>query len=74
MNGDSGNASQDEHDEDQEHYLEKIQRLKQTENQVTINCILKELLHIHHQYLFRKLKRQSFVQPRNPISLKNGNK
>lgn len=71
MNGDSGNASQDEHEED---YLEKIQRLKQTENQVTIIRILKEIFHIYHPCLFRKLTHQSFVQPRNLISLKNGNK
>ena len=36
MNGDSGNASQDEHDDDQERYLEKIERLKRTENEVRI--------------------------------------
>jgi hypothetical protein len=38
LNGDSGNASQDEHDDDQEHYFDKIQRLKRTENEV--NTIL----------------------------------
>jgi len=33
VNGDSGNASQEEHDDDQERYLEKIERLKRTENE-----------------------------------------
>ena len=34
VNGDSGNVSQEEHDDDQERYLEKIERLKRTENEV----------------------------------------
>lgn len=34
MNGDSGNVSQDEHDDDQERYFDKIQRLKRRENEV----------------------------------------
>ncbi|UJR23180.1 hypothetical protein I4U23_026199 [Adineta vaga] len=33
MNGDSGNVSQEEHDDDQERYFDKIQRLKRTENE-----------------------------------------
>lgn len=37
MNGDSGNASQDEHEEDQEHYFEKLQRFKRTENEVKLS-------------------------------------
>ncbi len=39
MNGDSGNASQDEHEEDQERYFDKIERLKRTENEVKILLI-----------------------------------
>ena len=38
VNGDSGNVSQDEHEDDQEHYFDKIERLKRTENEV--NTIL----------------------------------
>ena len=34
INGDSGNVSQEEHDEDQERYFDKIERLKRTENEV----------------------------------------
>ena len=34
VNGDSGNGSQDEHDDDQERYSDKIERLKQKENEV----------------------------------------
>ncbi|CAF3434385.1 unnamed protein product [Rotaria sp. Silwood1] len=33
INGDSGNVSQEEHDEDQERYSDKIERLKRTENE-----------------------------------------
>ncbi|CAF0972859.1 unnamed protein product [Adineta steineri] len=33
VNGDSGNASQDEHEEDQERYFDKIERLKRKENE-----------------------------------------
>jgi len=36
VNGDSGNVSQDEHDEDQERYFDKIERLKRKENEVKI--------------------------------------
>jgi hypothetical protein len=36
INGDSGNVSQDEHEDDQERYHDKIQRLKRTENEVKI--------------------------------------
>jgi len=39
INGDSGNVSQEEHDDDQERYLEKIERIKRTENQVKPNEI-----------------------------------
>ncbi len=35
INGDSGNVSQEEHDDDQERYFDKIERLKRTENEVT---------------------------------------
>ena len=34
INGDSGNVSQEEHDDDQERYFDKIARLKRTENEV----------------------------------------
>ena len=34
INGDSGNVSQEEHEEDQERYFDKIERLKRTENEV----------------------------------------
>lgn len=34
INGDSGNVSQEEHDDEQERYFDKIQRLKRTENEV----------------------------------------
>jgi hypothetical protein len=34
VNGDSGNVSQDEHDDDQERYFDKIERLKRTQNEV----------------------------------------
>ena len=37
INGDSGNVSQDEHDEDQERYFDKIERLKRTETEVKKN-------------------------------------
>lgn len=37
INGDSGNVSQEEHDEDQERYFEKIQRIKRTELEVNIS-------------------------------------
>lgn len=40
MNGDSGNVSQDEHDDDQEHYFDKIERLKRTENEVNTSLLL----------------------------------
>ncbi|CAF1096760.1 unnamed protein product [Adineta ricciae] len=33
VNGDSGNGSQDEHDDDQERYSDKIERLKRKENE-----------------------------------------
>ncbi|CAF1451694.1 unnamed protein product [Adineta steineri] len=33
INGDSGNVSQEEHDDDQERYFDKIERLKRTENE-----------------------------------------
>ncbi|CAF3473427.1 unnamed protein product [Rotaria sp. Silwood1] len=33
INGDSGNVSQEEHDEDQERYSDKIERLKRSENE-----------------------------------------
>ena len=33
-NGDSGNVSQEEHDDDQERYFDKIERMKRTENEV----------------------------------------
>ena len=33
-NNDSGNVSQDEHEEDQEHYRDKIERLKRAANEV----------------------------------------
>lgn len=35
VNGDSGNVSQEEHDDDQERYFDKIERMKRTENEVT---------------------------------------
>ena len=34
INGDSGNVSQEEHEDDQERYFDKIERLKRTENEV----------------------------------------
>ena len=34
MNGDSGNVSQEEHDDDHERYFDKIQRIKRTETEV----------------------------------------
>ena len=39
MNSDSGNVSQDEHDDDQERYFDKIERLKRTENEVIYSYI-----------------------------------
>ncbi|CAF1295836.1 unnamed protein product, partial [Adineta ricciae] len=33
VNGDSGNVSQEEHDDDQERYFDKIERMKRTENE-----------------------------------------
>jgi len=38
INGDSGNVSQEEHDDDQERYFDKIERLKRTENEVIESC------------------------------------
>ncbi len=38
INGDSGNVSQEEHDDDQERYFDKIERLKRTENEVNESC------------------------------------
>ena len=37
FNGDSGNVSQEEHDDDQERYFDKIQRIKRAETEVTIH-------------------------------------
>ena len=37
VNGDSGNVSQEEHDDDQERYFDKIERLKRSENEVKIS-------------------------------------
>lgn len=34
INGDSGNASQEEHDDEQERYFDKIERIKRTQNEV----------------------------------------
>jgi hypothetical protein len=55
MNGDSGNVSQEEHDEDQERYFDKIERLKRTENEVnkSIEFFFKLIM---CSFVFRKLK------------------
>jgi len=55
INGDSGNVSQEEHD-DEERYFDKIERLKRTENAVNkINLIYYFFLHIQC-FVFRKPK------------------
>jgi hypothetical protein len=45
VNGDSGNVSQDEHDDDQERYFDKIARLKRTENEVNYSSILLQMIY-----------------------------
>ncbi len=35
-NGDSGNVSQDEHEDDQERYFDKMERLKRKEHEVKL--------------------------------------
>jgi hypothetical protein len=47
INGDSGNVSQEEHDDDQERYFDKIERLKRTENEVNLIYFILEI-----QFLF----------------------
>ena len=67
MNGDSGNASQDEHDDDQEHYFEKIQRLKRTENEVN-SSLISLYIHQFRSFFFQKAQ-APLVRPTKKLNL-----
>lgn len=56
INGDSGNVSQEEHDDDQERYFDKIERLKRTEN--AVNSVEWRFVQISIFVFSRKLKRR----------------
>lgn len=68
MNGDSGNASQDEHEEDQEHYFDKLQRFKRTENEVTIFPSPSMSIDVLCLFVFQKAQ-APFVRPTKKLNL-----